>query len=188
MISDRCSFVTWHYSDAWCKSAKSRRKRWWYDEIQAQCNHGGNAELHHAKIFSSPCSRDTVLLESLMLIYTFSLEPLQLRLWVDPLPFRAGRSDANGPSSPSSDSRFSPDGRLPDADGRGKGPGDHVRDIFYRMGYVVRLLLFGAHGLGRCPRSFGFLGTLDKSTHDLFHRVLSCLGGTQVVQEDDTQR
>ncbi len=63
------------------------------------------------------------------------------------IPFRLGRTDfSDGSTSP-------PDGRLPDADkGSGKMTIQHIRDIFYRMGFndheIVALL--GAHALGRC--------------------------------------
>ena len=47
-----------------------------------------------------------------------------------------------------------PDGLLPDADGRDKkaNPADHVRDIFYRMGFNDReiVALSGGHAIGRC--------------------------------------
>ena len=46
------------------------------------------------------------------------------------------------------------DGLLPDADGRDKKdrPAEHVRDIFYRMGFNDReiVALLGAHSIGRC--------------------------------------
>ena len=55
-----------------------------------------------------------------------------------------------------------PDGLLPDADGRNReNPADHLRDIFYRMGFNDReiVALSGGHALGRChaDRS-GFVG------------------------------
>jgi len=58
------------------------------------------------------------------------------------IEWRPGRSDA------SDGSKCAPDGRLPDAS---KGS-DHVRDIFYRMGFNDReiVALIGAHTLGRC--------------------------------------
>jgi len=52
----------------------------------------------------------------------------------------------NGETSP-------PDGRLPDADkGCMKDTVQHLRDIFYRMGFDDReiVALSGAHALGRC--------------------------------------
>lgn len=63
------------------------------------------------------------------------------------VPFRLGRQDMeSGESSP-------PDGRLPDADkGSRAGTVQHVRDVFYRMGFSDReiVALLGAHALGRC--------------------------------------
>lgn len=63
------------------------------------------------------------------------------------IPFRTGRIDMeNGESSP-------PDGRLPDADkGSRINTIQHVRDIFYRMGFTDQeiVALLGAHALGRC--------------------------------------
>lgn len=63
------------------------------------------------------------------------------------IKFRLGREDMeSGETSP-------PDGRLPDAD---KGARDktiqHVRDVFYRMGFNDReiVALLGAHAMGRC--------------------------------------
>ena len=64
------------------------------------------------------------------------------------IPFRFGRVDeTDGKKSP-------PDGRLPDAD-KGNGPdaglAQHLRDIFYRMGFNDQeiVALSGAHALGR---------------------------------------
>jgi len=58
------------------------------------------------------------------------------------IPFKFGRTDAEGAQ------RCPPNGRLPDAS---KGA-DHVRDVFYRMGFndqeIVALL--GGHTLGSC--------------------------------------
>ena len=63
------------------------------------------------------------------------------------IPYRLGREDfGSGETSP-------PDGRLPDADkGSKKMTTDHVRDVFYRMGFNDReiVALLGAHALGRC--------------------------------------
>ncbi|GBG24070.1 Cytochrome c peroxidase, mitochondrial [Hondaea fermentalgiana] len=65
------------------------------------------------------------------------------------IPFRAGRTDkTENKCTPL------PDGRLPDADGRDHkdAPADHLRDIFYRMGFNDQeiVALAGAHALGRC--------------------------------------
>lgn len=60
------------------------------------------------------------------------------------IAWRAGRSDkADGTACP-------PNGRLPDASKKQ----DHVREVFYRMGFNDReiVALAGAHALGRCHR------------------------------------
>ena len=73
-------------------------------------------------------------------------------------------------------SACTPDGRLPDGD---KGQ-DHIRDIFYRLGFNDReiVALIGAHALGRAhaDRS-GFDGPWDFSptvfTNEFFRLLLS---------------
>lgn len=57
------------------------------------------------------------------------------------MPYRPGRSDRDV-------SACTPDGRLPD----GAKTQDHLRDIFYRMGFNDQeiVALSGAHALGRC--------------------------------------
>lgn len=66
------------------------------------------------------------------------------------IPWSSGRSDAPDPSA------VTPDGRLPNADsgpaGADKADSDHLRSIFYRMGFDDReiVALSGAHALGRC--------------------------------------
>jgi len=69
------------------------------------------------------------------------------------IEFRPGRTDAVAASTPEKDARFSPDGRLPDADkGDLLSTAVHVRDVFHRMGFndqeIVALL--GAHAVGHC--------------------------------------
>ncbi|KAL7534259.1 hypothetical protein ACHAXR_007333 [Thalassiosira sp. AJA248-18] len=63
------------------------------------------------------------------------------------IPFRLGRADADsGESSPK-------ECGLPDADkGSRQNTTQHVRDVFYRMGFSDReiVALLGAHALGRC--------------------------------------
>lgn len=58
------------------------------------------------------------------------------------IPWRPGRKDADLATA------CTPDGRLPDA----TKTQDHIRDIFYRMGFDDReiVALLGAHAIGRC--------------------------------------
>jgi len=79
--------------------------------------------------------------------------------------WRPGRKDLPEPAISSAEL---PNNLLPDADGRDKKdrPADHLRDIFYRMGFNDReiVALSGAHALGRChtDRS-GFWGPWTNS-------------------------
>jgi cytochrome c peroxidase len=85
------------------------------------------------------------------------------------IPWRAGRIDGF-------EKDVTPDGRLPD----GAKAQDHLRDIFYRMGFNDRdiVALSGAHALGRChtDRS-GFEGPWTFSpttfTNDFFTLLLN---------------
>jgi len=84
--------------------------------------------------------------------------------------FSPGRVDApNGSVSP-------PDGRLPDA----ARNADHVRAIFYRMGFSDReiVALLGAHAVGRCHEAnSGFVGAWTHSpsvfSNDFFVQLLN---------------
>jgi cytochrome c peroxidase len=66
------------------------------------------------------------------------------------IPWSSGRVDEMDPSA------VTPDGRLPNADsgpsGADKSDADHLRAIFYRMGFDDQeiVTLSGAHALGRC--------------------------------------
>merc|ERR1719433_2345402 len=65
------------------------------------------------------------------------------------IPFRWGRRDAGSAHSDDTQLTIPPNGRLPDA---AQGA-QHVRDVFYRMGFNDReivALVGGGHALGRC--------------------------------------
>jgi len=145
--------LAWHCSGTYCKSAKNGGSDGGTMRFKPACAHGGNAGLGHARALLEPIfekySFSNVTHAD---IYVFSGNVAITEMGGPALPFRTGRSDAQKSACPADDSRFSPDGRLPDADGRGKIPGAHIRDIFYRMGFNDReiVALSGAHGLGRC--------------------------------------
>eukprot|EP00939_MAST-03C_sp_MAST-3C-sp1_P004783 g4783.t1 len=145
--------LAWHCSGTWCKGAKNGGSDGGTMRFKPECDHGGNAGLHHARnLLENVFEKYEFAGITHADLYVFAGSVAIEAMGGPSLPFRTGRTDAKGPASPSSDSRFSPDGRLPDADGRGKRPGDHVRDIFYRMGFNDQeiVALSGAHGLGRC--------------------------------------
>mmetsp|Transcript_31172 Transcript_31172/g.47730 ORF Transcript_31172/g.47730 Transcript_31172/m.47730 type:complete len:327 (+) Transcript_31172:63-1043(+) len=89
------------------------------------------------------------------------------------IPYRLGRDDYDdGSSSPEG-------GRLPDADkGDVKATSQHMRDVFYRMGFTDRemVCLIGAHTLGRChiDRS-GYWGPWNKAENKFNNALFTFL-------------
>lgn len=91
------------------------------------------------------------------------------------IPFRWGRKDAGSPHMSSTELQVPENGRLPDA---AQGS-EHVRDVFYRMGFDDReivALVGGGHAIGRChtDRS-GFEGPWTRSPTSFsneYYRVL----------------
>jgi cytochrome c peroxidase len=71
-----------------------------------------------------------------------------------------------------------PGGLLPDADGRGKEPAEHLRDIFRRMGFGDQeiVVLSGAHSLGRChPDRSGFINPWTRAPTTLSNEYFRLL-------------
>lgn len=162
--------LAWHCSGTFCGKAMNGGSDGGTMRFCPESGHGGNAGLQHARALLEPVfAKYKFAGVTHADIYVFAGNAAIEHMGGPALSFRAGRSDAKGTAKPEDDSRFSPDGRLPDADGRGISPGEHVRDIFYRMGFNDReiVALSGAHGLGHChtDRS-GFWGpwTLHPTT------------------------
>ncbi|KAJ1635053.1 heme peroxidase [Pavlovales sp. CCMP2436] len=122
--------------------------------FKPESEHGGNAGLHHARALLEPLKRahPNVTYADL---YVYA-GVLAIEACGGPnVGFRPGRSDAAKPAAPEVDKRFSPDGRLPNADAGDAGKdktATHIRSIFYRMGFNDQeiVALSGAHALGRC--------------------------------------
>jgi len=96
------------------------------------------------------------------------------------IDFKAGRKDATKADC-------TPDGRLPDATKKS----DHLRDIFYRMGFNDQeiVALSGAHALGRCHKDrSGFEGawTAEPNTFDneYFKNLLAPADGLLILPTD----
>ena len=106
---------------------------------------GANAGLSEARSIMEKIASETGLTRADA--YTLAGAVAVEEMGGPPVAWRQGRSDApDGKTSP-------PDGRLPDADkGSFRGTIQHLRDIFYRMGFSDRdiVALSGAHALGRC--------------------------------------
>ena len=153
--------LAWHCSGTWCKDANNGGSDGGTMRFKPEADHGGNAGLAIARKILEPIkakypevsNADLYILAGIVAIEEMGGPVVQ---------FRYGRSDAEGPADFKDDPRFSPDGRLPDGD----KDAQHVRDIFYRMGFNDRAIvaLSGAHSVGRChtDRS-GFWGPWTRS-------------------------
>ena len=122
-----------------------------------EANHGGNAGLGSARDLLEPLKAKYPGITYADL-YIFAGKVAIESMGGPDIGFKCGRSDAKkAPTCPMDDKRFSPDGRLPDGgqdndDTKNSASAQHVRDIFYRMGFNDQeiVALSGGHALGRC--------------------------------------
>jgi len=139
--------LAWHCAGTWCKTAQNGGSEGATMRFKPECDHGGNAGLGIARNLLEPIKAkhpnisyaDLYILAGVVAVEEMGGPKVQ---------FRWGRSDAPAAKEPKDDARFSPDGRLPDGDKHAQ----HLRDIFYRMGFDDRgiVALSGAHAVGRC--------------------------------------
>lgn len=117
---------------------------------EAEGGDPANAGLQHARVFLEPVKEKHAWITYADL-WTLAGVVAIKEMGGPTIPWRGGRTDYVD------DSKLPPRGRLPD----GTKGADHLRWIFYRMGFDDReiVALSGAHNLGRChaDRS-GFAG------------------------------
>lgn len=117
---------------------------------EAEGGDPANAGLQHARLFLEPVKRRFPWITYADL-WTLAGVTAVRSMGGPDIPWLPGRTDFVD------DSKLPPRGRLPDA---AQGA-DHVRHIFYRMGFGDReiVALSGAHNLGRChTANSGFEG------------------------------
>jgi len=139
--------LAWHCSGTYCKTAQNGGSDGATMRFKPECDHGGNAGLGIARNLLEPIKAkhpNVTYADLYILAGVVAVE----EMGGPKVTFRWGRTDAPKPQEPKDDSRFSPDGRLPDGDKHAA----HLRDIFYRMGFDDRgiVALSGAHAVGRC--------------------------------------
>jgi cytochrome c peroxidase len=132
--------IAWHSSGSYDKNVGDGGSSGGTMRFETEVNHDGNAGIQLAREF----------LESVRLqfpwishgdLYTLAGVCAVQEMSGPTVRWRAGRVDIP-------ESATHPNGRLPDG---GKGA-DHVRDVFYRMGFNDQeiVALIGAHTVGRC--------------------------------------
>jgi len=150
--------LAWHCAGTYDKNDQSGGSNGGTMRFEPESQHGANAGLGVARDLLEPLMAQFPGLTYADL-YTLAGVVAIESLGGPKIPWTHGRTDAtSGESCP-------PNGRLPDAV-QGQ---DHIRDIFYRMGFNDReiVALCGAHALGRCHRDrSGFEGPWTASpTH-----------------------
>lgn len=138
--------LAWHCAGTYSKADGSGGSNGARQRFEPEASFGANAGLGVAREALEPVKGKHPGI-SYADLYTLSGVVAVEEAGGPTIPFRLGRKDMDsGESSP-------PDGRLPAADkGSRAGTTQHVRDVFYRMGFTDReiVALLGAHALGRC--------------------------------------
>ncbi|GMH33438.1 hypothetical protein BSKO_01272 [Bryopsis sp. KO-2023] len=139
--------LAWHSSGTYDKMSKSGGSSKGTIRFREELAHGANAGLNKATSWMEPIHAkyaDQGL--SYADLYTFGGVVAVEALGGPTIGWRSGRVDAMDPSE------IPPEGRLPAADkGSPEATAQHMRDVFYRMGFNDReiVALAGAHTLGR---------------------------------------
>ncbi|KAF9264113.1 heme peroxidase [Marasmius fiardii PR-910] len=141
--------LAWHASGTYDKDTKTGGSNYATMRFEPESLHGANAGLHVARNLMEKVKKEFPWI-SYGDLWTLGGVAAVQEMGGPKVPWRPGRIDGVAADA-------TPDGRLPDA----SQGSDHVRQIFYRMGFNDQeiVALIGAHALGRChtDRS-GFTG------------------------------
>eukprot|EP00486_Rosalina_sp_Unknown_P011157 CAMPEP_0201577670 /NCGR_PEP_ID=MMETSP0190_2-20130828/24150_1 /ASSEMBLY_ACC=CAM_ASM_000263 /TAXON_ID=37353 /ORGANISM="Rosalina sp." /LENGTH=311 /DNA_ID=CAMNT_0048009939 /DNA_START=71 /DNA_END=1006 /DNA_ORIENTATION=- len=160
--------LAWHASGTYCAKDGTGGSNGATMRFKPECDDGANAGLDFARSklekikekYPSISYADLWILASYVAIEEMGGPKIE---------FKGGRSDANdGTACPAV-------GRLPDA----ALGADHVRDVFYRMGFndqEIVALVGGGHAIGRChPDRSGFDGPWTRApttiSNEFFKRL-----------------
>jgi len=141
--------LAWHSSGTYSKLSKDGGPSGGTIRFKDELLHGGNAGLAVTAVPWMEKIHSKHPQISYADLYTLGGAVAVETLGGPKIPWRQGRNDAGEDS-------ITPNGRLPNADvgpaGADKSDAQHLRDIFYRMGFDDKgiVALSGAHALGRC--------------------------------------
>ncbi|KAJ2842333.1 heme peroxidase, partial [Coemansia erecta] len=147
--------LAWHASGTFDKMTRTGGSNGGTIRFPIESSHGANAGLNVARARLEPLKKKHPFI-SYGDLYTLAGVVAVQELGGPTIRWRPGRTDNKVESD------TVPDGRLPDA---AQGA-DHVRNIFYRMGFNDQEItaLVGAHAIGRChPTRSGFDGPWNAS-------------------------
>eukprot|EP00123_Amoebidium_parasiticum_P009195 comp19321_c0_seq1/m.22201 comp19321_c0_seq1/g.22201 ORF comp19321_c0_seq1/g.22201 comp19321_c0_seq1/m.22201 type:complete len:349 (-) comp19321_c0_seq1:497-1543(-) len=166
--------LAWHSSGTWDAATKTGGSNGATMRFSPECKHAANAGLGVARDFLEPIKKAHPEISHADLWILAGIVAIE-EMGGPAIPFHPGRTDKP-------DGNFCPpDGRLPDADkGSKEKTIQHVRDIFYRMGFNDReiVALIGAHALGRChPDASGYTGPWTRAettfSNEYFRELLT---------------
>ncbi|KAJ3176883.1 cytochrome c peroxidase [Geranomyces variabilis] len=146
--------LAWHASGTYDKSSSTGGSDGATMRFAPESTDGANAGLEHARAFLEPIKKANPWISYADLWTLAGCVGIEA-MGGPRIPWTPGRSDKDGKKLSAKD--VPPNGRLPDA-AQGQ---DHVRDVFYRMGFNDReiVALIGAHAVGRChPDRSGYDG------------------------------
>ncbi|KAI8822852.1 heme peroxidase [Fimicolochytrium jonesii] len=137
--------LAWHASGTYDKKTRTGGSNGATMRFDPEVADGANAGLEHARAFLEPIKQKHPWI-SYADLWTLAGATAIEEMGGPTINWKPGRSDKDPKKLTAHD--VPPNGRLPDA-ALGQ---DHVRQIFYRMGFDDReiVALVGAHALGRC--------------------------------------
>ncbi len=146
--------LAWHASGTFDIKTKTGGSNGATMRFKPESTDGANAGLEHARAFLEPTKQKHPWI-SYADLWTLAGTVAIEKMGGPRIPWKGGRSDLPPKVAQTQPSVIPPNGRLPDA---AQGA-QHVRDIFYRMGFNDQeiVALSGTTSLCRCSR----LGTLS---------------------------
>lgn len=177
--------LAWHSSGTYDKMSKTGGSGPGTIRFTEELAHGGNAGLKDTAVkWMEPIHAKYDGL-SYADLYTLGGVASIKQMGGPTIPWKSGRVDAMDPSA------VTPDGRLPNADmgakGVDKADSDHLRDIFYRMGFNDQeiVALSGAHALGRChTTASGYDGPWTPTPTTFNNAYFTLLKGLKWIPKD----
>ncbi|RKO86804.1 heme peroxidase [Blyttiomyces helicus] len=133
--------LAWHASGTYDRKSKTGGSNGATMRFKPEASDGANAGLEHARAFLEPIKKKHPTI-SYADLWTLAGATAIEAMGGPAIPWKSGSEKTVSAKD------IPPNGRLPDA-AQGQ---DHVRDVFYRMGFNDReiVALIGAHALGRC--------------------------------------